>query len=241
MSKSLAGITAAILVGGLGTRLRPVVADRPKVLAPINGRPFLAYLLDQLVEAGLKTVTLCTGYRADMIQDEFGDSYKGLRLIYSKEEESLGTAGALRLALPLLESDPVLVLNGDSYCHVNLPDFYHEYAGQPAGASMVLTQVENTARYGAVQVEAGLITHFQEKQDSAGPGWISAGIYLLGQTLLQTIPPGRAVSIEQEMFPAWLERGIGVFYSAGPFIDIGIPEAYTQATTFFAPNTLLKS
>ncbi len=229
MSKKLADFTAAILVGGLGTRLRPVVADRPKVLAPINGRPFLAYLLDQLAAAGFSTVVLCTGYRADMIQAEFGDSYNGLRLIYSKEEESLGTAGALRLALPLLESDPVLVLNGDSYCHVNLPQFFEQYQRQNAAASLVLTAVDNTARYGAVQIEADQVTSFLEKQASAGPGWISAGIYLLSQAVLQTIPPGRAVSIEQEMFPAWLKRGVGVFYSAGPFIDIGIPEAYQQA------------
>src|SRR5947208_1434645 len=108
----LSGVVAAILAGGFGTRLRSVVADRPKPLATISGRPFLAYQLDQLAAVGLRRVVLCTGYRGDQVEATFGRHYAGMRLEYSLEAAPLGTAGALRLALPLLDSDHVLVMNG---------------------------------------------------------------------------------------------------------------------------------
>src|SRR5437899_2628493 len=109
-------LSAAILVGGLGTRLRGIVADRPKVLAEVRGRPFLAYLLDQLVASGFQDVVLCTGYRSEQVKEVFGDGYGPLRIVYSEETVPLGTAGALRLALPLLQSETILVMNGDSFC-----------------------------------------------------------------------------------------------------------------------------
>src|SRR5689334_3321740 len=112
--------TAAILVGGLGTRLRSLIADRPKPLAEVHGRPFLIYLLDQLAAAGLHEIVLCSGYRAEQIEAALGDHYKALNLHYSQETELLGTAGALRLALPLLKSNTVVVLNGDSMCECDL-------------------------------------------------------------------------------------------------------------------------
>ena len=110
------GVTAAILAGGLGTRLRSVVKDRPKVLAEIRGVPFLTYLLDQLAAAGVRDVVLCTGYMGEQVRSAFGDSYGGMCLSYSQESSPLGTAGALRLALPLFKSSSVLVMNGDSFC-----------------------------------------------------------------------------------------------------------------------------
>ena len=106
----LSDITAAILAGGQGTRLRPVLADRPKVLAEVMGRPFLSYLLDQLSSAGARKVILCTGYMGDMVQEVYGGTYKSLHLLYSREDEPLDTGGALRLALPLIDSDCVLVM-----------------------------------------------------------------------------------------------------------------------------------
>ena len=116
-------VTAAILAGGLGTRLRPAVADRPKVLAPVGGRPYLTYLLDQLAGAGVREVVLLTGYAADEVRDALGDRYGRMRLRYSVEPAPLGTAGALRLALPLLAAPAVLLLNGDSYCDADLGAF----------------------------------------------------------------------------------------------------------------------
>src|SRR5437879_601155 len=109
-------VTAAILAGGLGTRLRSVIADRPKVLAPVGGRPYLTYLLDQLAKAAVREVVLLTGYGAEQVRDALGATYAGMRLVHAAEPAPLGTAGALRHALPHLRSPAVLLMNGDSYC-----------------------------------------------------------------------------------------------------------------------------
>ena len=116
----LTAVTAAILAGGLGSRLRPAVSGRPKALANIGERPFLTYLFDQLVAAGAKDVVVCTGYLGDQIQMIFGRSYDTLGLKYFRETTPLGTTGAIRLALLLFNSNPVLVMNGDSYCDANI-------------------------------------------------------------------------------------------------------------------------
>src|ERR1700752_1706335 len=116
----LSEIDAVVLVGGQGTRLRAVVADRPKPLAEVAGRPFLAYVLDSLGAAGVSRVTLCTGYRAEMVQATFGPRYGSMHLAFSPEAQPLGTAGALLVALPTLTSRTILVANGDSLCRADL-------------------------------------------------------------------------------------------------------------------------
>jgi len=235
----LANVTAVILAGGLGTRLRSVLANRPKVLAEVRGRPFLAFLLDQLAVTGIREVVLCTGYRGGQVWAEFGDAYGGLHLVYSQEAEPLGTAGALRLALPGLWSDPVLIMNGDSFCKTDLMAFWAWHGEQGADATLLLTRVPDTHRYGQVHVDAeGRVLQFAEKDGTGGPGWISAGIYLLSRRLLLMIPAGRAVSLEREMFPAWISQGLYGFRSEGRFLDIGTPEAYRMAKQFFAPEIL---
>ena len=238
----LASVTAAILAGGLGTRLRSVVADRPKVLAEIRGRPFLAYLLDQLAAAGVRTVVLCTGYLDEQVQATFGDAYGNLRLVYSQESSPLGTAGALRLALPLLESDPVMVLNGDSYCDTGLNEFVAWHLNGDRVGSLLLTWVEDTSRYGTVAVgEDGKVLGFHEKQGVPQPGWINAGVYLLSRELLNSIPADQEVSIEREVFPAWVGRGLRAYQVRAPFVDIGTPESYAEAQRFFHRREMVAS
>ena len=230
--------TAVILAGGLGTRLRSVVADRPKVMAEVRGQPFLTYLLEQLAQAGFKHTVLCTGYLGEQVKATFGDTYSSLHLEYSQESSPLGTAGALQLALPLFQSDRVLVVNGDSFCHANLREFWAWYTAKGAEAALLLTQVADTKRYGRVQVEpSGQVLKFEEKGDTEGAGWINAGIYLLERRLLSTIPKSRAVSLETEMFPKWIERGLYGYCSPGRFLDIGTPESYAIAEQFFARET----
>jgi D-glycero-alpha-D-manno-heptose 1-phosphate guanylyltransferase len=237
-------ITGAILAGGLGTRLRSVVSDRPKVLATVLGKPFLAYLLDQLASAGVDRVVLLTGYRGEQIQQEFGDHYGRIALDYSMETSPLGTAGALRLALPqLFPAGPAesggqhsaLVLNGDSYCSADLRLFraFHEHAR--ADASLVLAQVPDTSRFGKVETSTqNRLARFLEKQEAGGAGSINAGIYLINRELIEEIPAGRPVSIEREMFPQWLQSHTLVgFGCTGSFLDIGTPESYREAETFF--------
>lgn len=234
----LSEVTAAILAGGLGTRLRSVMVDRPKVLAEIHGRPFLAYLFDQLAASGVRYVVLCTGYLGEQVREMFGSSYGGLRLVYSQESSPLGTAGALRLALPLFESDSVLVMNGDSFCGMQLSAFWGWHCVHRASATLALVWMADSARYGCVEVNhKGVVFSFDEKHARGGSGWVSAGAYLLRRTLLQEIPVNRNVSLERELFPALVGRGLYGYFSEASFLDIGTPEAYSAATQFFAPET----
>jgi D-glycero-alpha-D-manno-heptose 1-phosphate guanylyltransferase len=234
----ITSITAAILAGGLGTRLRSVVADKPKVLAEILSRPFLTYLLDQLIHWGVKKVVLCTGYMGDSVQSVIGTSYGALKVAYSQEPEPLGTGGALRLALPLLRSNSVLVLNGDSYCEANLQAMWDWHFSRRSEATLFLVNMADTRRYGRVQIDAqGHIVRFEEKDESSRPGLINAGIYLIKRHLLETMPDLGSISLERDMFPLWIGHGFHGYQGTGPFIDIGTPEAYAMAERFFAKAT----
>ncbi len=230
MSEPLEHTDAAVLAGGLGLRLREAVSGLPKVLAEVNGKPFLAYILDKVAAAGVKRVILCTGYLGEMVREAFGEEYRRMKLLYSQEPEPLGTAGALRYALPLLESETVLAMNGDSLCEADLKQFYHWHSAKKTGASLLLIRQSNTRRYGSVITDnEDRITAFKEKADSGASGWISAGIYLIKRELLETIPEGRPVSIERETFPSWVGGDFCGLKSEGKFIDIGAPEDYRAA------------
>ncbi|MGA2139764.1 MAG: nucleotidyltransferase family protein [Verrucomicrobiia bacterium] len=230
MPDRLGNIPAVILVGGLGTRLRSLLPDHQKVVAPVAGRPFVFRLLDQLAEAGLQRVILCTGYKAEQVAELVGASYRGLGITYSPEPAPLGTAGALRQALSVINSDTVLVMNGDSYCEVNLSALFESHRRSGANATLVVIEVPKTRDGGRVTFDnTGAITSFVEKGTARAAGWMSAGIYMLQRAVLEGIPSGRAVSIEREVFPAWIGRGLHAFRTAGKFLDIGTPESYAVA------------
>jgi NDP-sugar pyrophosphorylase family protein len=232
----LEGATAVILAGGFGTRLRTVVADRPKALAPVQGRPFLSFLLDQLVESGIGQAVLCTGYLGEQVPIVFGKSYRGLRLAYSRESSPLGTAGALRKAAPLLESATLLVMNGDSYCEVDLGAFWAWHVAQRSDATILLQRTQDPRRFGRVRVDArGRVKGFEEKNGTAGPGWVNGGIYLLSRRRIQGIPSDRAVSLEREVFPVWVQEGLCGFRSRGDVLDIGTPESYAASQIGLKP------
>lgn len=235
MTERLEDVTAAILAGGLGTRLRSRFSDRPKVLAPVYDRPYLAYLLEQLASAGIRRTVLLTGYLAEQIRSTFGHRHAGQSLIYSDEPVPLGTAGALRWALPHLSSSTILLLNGDSYCGVSLPDFWEFHHGRTADFSLVLTRIEDCSRYGRIHVGTdGRIQKFEEKSQSRAAGWVNAGIYLLDRSLIEEIPSEGSISLERELCPVWVakKRCFG-FFSETAFLDIGTPESYAQAEAFF--------
>lgn len=231
----LTEITAVILAGGPGTRLRQVMADRPKVLAEVGGRPFITFLLDQLAAAGITRVTLCTGYLGEQIETAFGSRYKNITLTYSREPSPLDTAGAIRQALPLLGTGPVLVMNGDSFCDADFHAFWAAYCSKGVEGMLLLTEVPDTTRFGRVQTDASdRILLYSEKGSATGTGWINAGVYLLSHTLLRLIPADRRVSLEREMFPNWVARGLYAWCVRAPFIDIGTPDAYLNAERFMA-------
>lgn len=227
-------ISIAILAGGLGTRLRSVVADRPKVLALIHGRPFLSYLLDRLCDFHPAEIVLCAGYMGEQLRETFGDSHRGARLIYSQEPAPLGTAGALSFALPLFKSQNVLALNGDTFCDVDLNAMYAWHNAHQANATLALVHLPDTSRYGCVVTDdENHLTRFEEKKEKSGAGWINGGVYLLRRGFIESIPTDHTVSIERETFPNWIGRELYGWKSEGRFIDIGTPESYSSAESFF--------
>jgi D-glycero-alpha-D-manno-heptose 1-phosphate guanylyltransferase len=234
---SFSNINMVVLAGGLGTRLRPLSDDCPKSMMEINHRPFLEYLLDQIRFWGGKTAILCTGYLGDRIYSRFGHSYRGIRLVYSRERSPMGTGGALRLAFRLITSKTVLVVNGDSYCAANLGAFLEWHLLKAAPATVLLVKNGDARRFGRVEVgENGVIGKFEEKTGPEEEGWINAGMYLFQRDLLSSIPADRPVSLEKEMFPLWSGQGLFGFQCEGEFIDIGVPESYVSAKQFFSGN-----
>ena len=230
--RPLSGLTAMILAGGLGTRLRPILADRPKVLAPVAGKPFILYLLDQLKHAGCAKVVLCTGHLGNQVESALGRGYQDMTLAYSRESSPLGTGGAVALALPLVESDPFLVLNGDSYIQADLPGFAAWFADRPAQAALLLAQVADRERYGGVDLAPdGRILRFFEK-GKASAGFINAGTYLLRREAIAAAPRTEQFSLEYALFPELVRRGgLWGWPGAEAFIDIGTPESYAAAET----------
>jgi len=223
-----------IFAGGLGTRLRAAVSDRPKVLAEVLGRPFLSYLLDQVAAAGVRRVVLSTGYLGEQVEAAFGGGFGGMEVVCSKEDEPLGTGGALRYALPRLQSDPVVVMNGDSYFDADFGALWDAHVERGAEGSMALCEVPDVARFGQVVVDENeALVSFEEKGSGRGAGWINAGIYVLSRAIVESIPEGRAVSLEKEVLPAWIGRGLYGVKGRGKFIDIGTPESYAEAEAFF--------
>jgi D-glycero-alpha-D-manno-heptose 1-phosphate guanylyltransferase len=228
-------VTAVVLAGGLGTRLRSVVADRPKVLAEICARPFLSFILDQLREVGVQRAVLCTGYMSQQVEQTFGASYGELQLDYSVESQPLGTGGAVRLAASRVATEELLVVNGDSFCPVDLYRFYRWHQEQRSRASLLAVEVPDTSRYGRLELDAaGRVIRFEEKGAARGSGWINGGWYLIERRLVNTISDARAVSLEREAFPAWIENGLYAFRCQLPLLDIGTPESFAAAESFFA-------
>lgn len=223
---------AFVLVGGLGTRLRSAYADGPKALAPVDGKPFLAYLLKQLADAGLTRVVLCVGYRAEQIEQWLGDGTSfGLQISYSREDEPMGTAGALALAYSRhARGKRILAMNGDSILQMSLAAMCESHMQRAAEATMALARVPDTSRYGSVEVNGqGWVTCFREKSGPISPGFINGGIYLLEPSAIELFPEGRPASLEREVLPVLLSRGLLAFKSDGYFIDIGVPDDLARA------------
>lgn len=237
-SSALAGIDVAILAGGLGTRLRGAIGETPKVLAPVAGKPFLDHLLAWLKGFGARRIVLCLGYRADMVVDHIRQNTpSGLDLVTSIEPKPLGTAGALRLAVPQLSTDPVLVINGDTFVDADLAAFVAEHRRRGARASILSTTVPSMARYGRLVIDAtGAIQRFSEKDPSdTGPGPINAGLYLFNRSWLDALARSNAESLERDMLTA-AAPGTYQAVPAGQvaFIDIGTPESLAGAEAVMA-------
>jgi len=222
---------AIILAGGFGTRLREVVNNVPKPMAPIGDKPFLAYLVDDLLANNFDQIILSLHYMPELIQDYFKTNYPGQNIQYAVESEPLGTGGAVKYALTkLASSEPVLILNGDSYLQVNYNAIYQAHTQSKADLTMLLREVENSGRYGRVCLdEYNKIISFEEKSN-AGQGLINAGLYLLNPSVLELSSLPNTFSLENDFFKPYLPSlNAKGFVVDGYFIDIGIPEDYARA------------
>ncbi len=219
-------LKALILAGGKGTRLRGVVDDLPKPMAPVGGRPFLEHLVEQLIRWEVREVVLATGYRGEVIASHFGDGSRwGVRLRVSQEASPQGTGGAVRDALPLLGREPFLLLNGDSFADADLAGLSALQASRPGSTALALVRLPDTGRYGRVTVDGeGRVLEFSEKR-AGGPGLINGGVLALDPASLPPLPPGE-LSFEREVLPRLVEKGAWGLVGEGFFVDIGVPEDY---------------
>lgn len=221
---------ALILAGGMGTRLRTALNDRPKPMADVSGSPFLLHIINQLKEAGIRDILMSIGYRAEIIKDHFGDgSDFGARISYSEEAEPLGTGGALQLALDQVRGDSFLVMNGDSHCQVDFEKFFNFHYERGAQLTMVVVRNKESGGYGVLDVdEMGRVARFYEKEKNEY-GLINAGIYLMNREIIAFFPGDAKFSLEYDLFPKLIGKGFYAFITDAEMIDIGTPERYAEA------------
>lgn len=233
--KSKHDITALILAGGKGSRLRSVVSDRQKVVAKINGNSFLLLLLEQLERSGVNKAILCSGHLSETVHSAMQEYHGSVKVEFSEEQEPLGTGGAVRNALSKITSPNCLIMNGDSFIKMILNDFIDWFILNGYIAGIVITSVDDTSRYGRVDInESGRVLGFAEKSSSfSGPGKINGGIYLIKTDLLHGIPAEpKMISLEKQFFQKLVSEGLLYGWeSSGMFIDIGTPESYEKAQT----------
>ncbi len=235
----LSNIPAIVLAGGLGTRLRSVISDMPKPMAPVSGKPFLHYIFVYLQKQGIKEAILSVGYKHEMIEEFFGHSYLGINISYALELEPLGTGGGIKQALDIAQSD-AFVLNGDTFFDVNLSALHTFHQIKNSDLSLSLKRMERFDRYGTVALDADArVLQFNEKQYRE-EGLINGGVYLLNKDLFKKIEQQEGqkladkFSFEKDVMEKHLKNLH--FYGRefeGYFIDIGIPEDYQKAQEDF--------
>jgi mannose-1-phosphate guanylyltransferase len=230
-------LEAIMLVGGKGTRLRPLTLSAPKPLLPTAGVPFLAHQLARAAECGITHVVLATSYRADMFTDAFGTGGQfGLSIDYVFESEPLGTGGGIRNAAELLRGtpdDPIVVLNGDILSGHDLPAQVDLHRKKEAAVTLHLVPVDDPSRYGCVPTDAsGRVTAFLEKTPHPVTNQINAGCYVFRRSVIDTIPAGQVVSVERETFPSLIGAGAVVmgYAEAAYWLDVGTPEAFVRGS-----------
>jgi D-glycero-alpha-D-manno-heptose 1-phosphate guanylyltransferase len=231
---------AIILAGGLGSRLKAVVPDVPKPMAPINGRPFLEYLLDYWAGQGVSRFVLSVGYKREIIEEYFAARHKGIEVDYAVEDQPRGTGGGLLLALKQLrQPGTFLIMNGDTFFEVDLAAMRHYHQGKHAEVTVALREVEANSRYAGVEIDKdGRITAFDNRARTSGRALINGGVYLAEQSAFAGMAPApdEPVSIEDQLYPRMLAAGRRLygFPSPGRFIDIGVPEDYRRAAAVLA-------
>jgi mannose-1-phosphate guanylyltransferase len=241
-------LEAIMLVGGKGTRLRPLTLSAPKPLLPTAGVPFLAHQLARAAECGITHVVLATSYRAEMFTEAFGNGAQfGLTIDYVYESQPLGTGGGIRNAAELLRGgpdDPVVVLNGDVLSDHDLPAQVDLHRKKDAAVTLHLVPVQDPTRYGSVPTDSGgRVSAFLEKMKNPPTNQINAGCYVFRRSVIDAIPAGQVVSVERETFPGLIESGAMVMgYAEDSYwLDVGTPEAFVQGSCDVVLGTLPSS
>jgi len=226
---------AIVLAGGFGTRLQQVVNTLPKSMAPVNGKPFLEYLLDFLRMSGITHVVLSVGYMRDTIKNHFGSVYRDVRIDYAEEEEPMGTGGGIRLALWKIQGTRAFAINGDSMFRVDLAGMMDAHIRNNADITIALRELQNTDRYGRVAMNRNFqIVGFEEKKEGAGTGFINGGTYIVEKMFLMEPEFRGRFSMEKDCFEKYYTRSrIFGFPSKSYFLDIGIPDTLKQAQDDF--------
>ena len=223
------GCDLVVLCGGLGTRLRPVVSDRPKSMALIHNRPFLDFILEHFVLHGIERIILCTGYLGERITQRYARIRHPYEIVISREPFSMGTAGAVKHAAALIQSDPFMVVNGDSLIEIDPNQLLEFHAAKQGWATIALASAGARSDVGFVTVNShAKVTAFTEKQSGTVPQYHNAGLYVFRRDVLKEIPDHRLSSIETEVLPALLPRGVCGFVSDAALYDIGTPERLVE-------------
>jgi mannose-1-phosphate guanylyltransferase len=229
-----ARVDAVVLVGGKGTRLRPLTIEVPKPMLPTAGLPFLTHLLSRIAEAGIEHVILGTSYKAETFEAEFGDGAKlGLQIDYVTEEQPLGTGGGIANIAPMLRNDTVMVFNGDVLSGVDLGAMLNTHHDRDADVTLHLVRVSDPRAFGSVPTDtAGNVLAFLEKTEDPPTDQINAGCYIFKRDIIDRIPRGRAVSVEREVFPGLLATGAKVcgYVDSGYWRDMGTPEDFVHGS-----------
>lgn len=227
--------TAFVLAGGKGLKMRPFTYEMPKSMIPVNGRPILEHILEQLRSHNIRSIVLLTGYLGQKIQDHFGDGSKfGVHIQYLHEEQPLGTAGALHAASQFINQQPFFLLHGDVLADINLTELAEFHEQHHRLATMALTSVSDPRAYGSVRLSGTKVVSFDEKP-SDDPGvsrLVNAGVYVLDPGVLSLIPnrTNKPVFLEDGVFPALVERGqLTGYLFQGTWFDISTPETYERA------------
>ncbi len=229
----LESLSAVVLCGGLGTRLRSAVADRQKTMARVGEKPFLDILLDWASSHGVRRFVLCTGYKGGQVEDYFRAKREDLDIVFSPEASPLGTGGAVRNALPLLGDRPALILNGDSFCPLNLSAFHEFHVKSGGMASLAVVEPGLRRDGGFLELGAnGRVLSFDEREYRPGRV-MNAGVYLLEPEALAAIPPEPS-SLEKDVLPSLLERRVFALSVSAQLYDIGTPERWQKFQDAYA-------
>ena len=220
---------AIILCGGLGTRLREVVKDVPKPMAPVNDKPFMQMQVDRLLNFGVNKIVFATGYKKEIIKDFFGDNYKGVDLVYSEESEPLLTGGAMKQALQYIDEDDAVVMNGDIWLDVDLNEMFNQHKRTGVWETLAVKPMDNFSRFGNVIIgdDGYSVVDFIEKQPTKH-GNVNLGVYIVKKNIFDNLDDlGNKFSHEtQYLIPNIKNRRHGAFIYDGYYVDIGIPADY---------------